>query len=655
MERTQAIQSFTESPLLEITNMSDIPLKSEKEDKKLIKMERDTCNDVRMDPSAKSVPSARSTIDLSLYNDPKLMQTVRIVIDDFRKIRNKSNRSGKARKRIGNPRTRDCHARRTAPKYNLRNTKSSLAAIVSRNFSSNAKVFSTVKVPDENYMETSSSPDAPQEPKTADLPNNEESKTIEVFQPVVNTEMFEVIETPPFFTELETETRGITSECKKQFDHHETDCRKHISSLCIGSYACRICDKTFEFESELYRHMEDHVDPIVCPWPECDKKFVLKSDQIKHSTVHAVKVKRPYVCTEPKCGKRFAFVSNLVLHGSIHKAKKAKRMFACNYPSCDEQFELKDLLEQHNRVHVDRTEALPSCSEPTKSNEVVIENIVEPSERPDVAKETKSTDQPYAEEEMVSSRNFRKFKKSKGNRIDSRVGIKNPRSDHHLVPGWTLPKSLSTHRTVIPTATSVKSIDKSDADLKPTHSTPLNIEWPQPPVAPTKSQSTDSPNDQGITTIDGSPPLSNPESSENVAKFSGEPKTVPLAISFECGRCKKIIPNELDYMEHTSMYCFQRPIVCSWPGCAAIFFTQNDLSKHAVIHVEKFFKKTFKCNEPDCGRSFGTKYHLILHNRIHTFDKPYICYYPMCEQKFKRKTELNIHNQMHSCNPNHEM
>jgi len=55
----------------------------------------------------------------------------------------------------------------------------------------------------------------------------------------------------------------------------------------------------------------------------------------------------------------------------------------------------------------------------------------------------------------------------------------------------------------------------------------------------------------------------------------------------------------------------------------------------------------FVCDVVGCGKSFGKKFNLKAHRRVHTGEEPFRCSYPTCGKTFKWKSSLTFHEGLH--------
>ncbi|KAG7424325.1 Asparagine-rich zinc finger protein AZF1 [Fusarium oxysporum f. sp. raphani] len=62
----------------------------------------------------------------------------------------------------------------------------------------------------------------------------------------------------------------------------------------------------------------------------------------------------------------------------------------------------------------------------------------------------------------------------------------------------------------------------------------------------------------------------------------------------------------------------------------------------------KTARKRYRCDGPNCQKSFGHKANLELHSRAHTGIKPYNCDYPGCDLTFSQLGNLKTHKRRHT-------
>ncbi|KAI1072508.1 hypothetical protein LB507_003242 [Fusarium sp. FIESC RH6] len=62
----------------------------------------------------------------------------------------------------------------------------------------------------------------------------------------------------------------------------------------------------------------------------------------------------------------------------------------------------------------------------------------------------------------------------------------------------------------------------------------------------------------------------------------------------------------------------------------------------------KASRKRYRCNGPNCQKSFTQKTHLDIHRRTHSGEKPYSCDFPGCELTFSQLGNLKTHRRRHT-------
>mmetsp|Transcript_17976 Transcript_17976/g.26940 ORF Transcript_17976/g.26940 Transcript_17976/m.26940 type:complete len:274 (+) Transcript_17976:18-839(+) len=102
------------------------------------------------------------------------------------------------------------------------------------------------------------------------------------------------------------------------------------------SYTCLKCNKSFQDNSGLRKHMRIHGEKTFkCTWEGCDKRFIDNSKLKRHMLVHTGE--KRFVCPYENCNKRFSLDFNLKSHMKRHardrKFPTAKKKSSTVMPS----------------------------------------------------------------------------------------------------------------------------------------------------------------------------------------------------------------------------------------------------------------------------------------------------------------------------------
>ncbi|XP_029301580.1 gastrula zinc finger protein XlCGF52.1-like isoform X1 [Cottoperca gobio] len=115
---------------------------------------------------------------------------------------------------------------------------------------------------------------------------------------------------------------------------------------------CQLCEKTFKTKMHLKTHQLVHTDrrPFNCS--TCGKAFKTKHNLQAHQIVHTVE--KPHKCSE--CGESFRYAFTLQCHKSIHTGEQP---YKCTV--CDKAFIKRRSLSAHQRGHGGKMFTCETC------------------------------------------------------------------------------------------------------------------------------------------------------------------------------------------------------------------------------------------------------------------------------------------------------
>lgn len=86
---------------------------------------------------------------------------------------------------------------------------------------------------------------------------------------------------------------------------------------------------------------------------------------------------------------------------------------------------------------------------------------------------------------------------------------------------------------------------------------------------------------------------------------------------------------------------------CNFENCNKVYYLDYYLKKHLKTHYKESCSQCLYCSKNFCYKS-----NLIVHEKLHTCEKPYKCDFVNCSLLFRTKFHLQYHIKSHLTNCN---
>ncbi|CAJ1064879.1 zinc finger protein 2 homolog [Xyrichtys novacula] len=363
----------------------------------------------------------------------------------------------------------------------------------------------------------------------------------------------------------------------------------------FATFKCEICEKTFKTKMYLKTHQLVHTDtrPFVCS--TCGKGFKTKHSLQAHQVVHSVE--KPHKCSE--CGESFRYAITLQCHKSTHSGEHPYKCAVCG-----KAFVKRRSLRTHQSVHRGKIFTCETCGAGFTLQHNLKRHIrIHTGEKPfkcKVCGKSFIQDNKLKVHMLLhgASKSFMCDLCGKTFLYNCQLQ-KHQRMTHDESRG-----QITSRRAREPgNRRVIYRRDRTTVDV-----TPFSCKTCR----------------KGFDTANAL--------KRHEVIHSGQ-------MQYNCDTCGKSFFYKATFDYHQRIHSGERPFGCD--VCGKRFIILQALKSHKLQHSGE---KPHKCEQ--CGKTFRIYTNYLRHLRIHTGEKPYEC--EVCGARFRQLGHVKFHMQVHT-------
>ncbi|XP_011560374.3 oocyte zinc finger protein XlCOF6 [Plutella xylostella] len=117
-------------------------------------------------------------------------------------------------------------------------------------------------------------------------------------------------------------------------------------------------------------------------------------------------------------------------------------------------------------------------------------------------------------------------------------------------------------------------------------------------------------------------------------------------VGYACSLCQKMFSVESALEQHVENLHMVNPMELLCSQCGEVLPSRREMATHQLTHkiLKSKSAKRYECSS--CGKGCTSQAMLIMHERVHTNERPFSCH--LCTLRFKTKTHLRTHQLTHT-------